>query len=43
MPVAGGVSTISMGTRRVRGCGKGNVGKIGLDRFERLSASASTL
>ena len=37
-PVVGGVSMISMGTRRVRGFGKGGVGRAGLDRF-RCSSS----
>ena len=40
--VVGGASMISMGTRRVRGFGRDNVGRAGMDRFECSSASAST-
>ena len=40
--VAGGVSTISMGTRRVRGFGRDTTGRAGWERFECSSASAST-
>lgn len=39
--VVGGASAISIGTRRVRGFGKGGVERAGLDRFECSSSSVS--
>ena len=38
----GGVSMVSIGTRRVRGFGEGGAGRAGFERFERSNASAST-
>ena len=40
--VAGGVSTISMGIRRVRGFGRDGTGRAGWECFECSSASVST-
>ena len=41
-PVVGGMSTISMGIRRVRGFGRDGTGRADSDRFECSSARTST-